>query len=188
MVDVMRMEVWLVRHGTTEFTAQGRFCGWSDPPLNETGRGQARALRPRLESLSFDSVVSSPSLRAVETARLAYGEPVTDDRLRELDFGTLDGQTWVDCAPDIREALSRYDTFEAPGGESVVTLGKRVIAALTDLGPGRHLVVTHGGVIRFVTGLASYFDYPQVTSVTKARLDFVDGVLSTVEVGVLDNR
>lgn len=160
LVDLVTTELWLVRHGETDWSAAHRFCGWSDPPLSRRGRAMAEALRSELEGAGFDSVVSSTSQRAVETARLAYGEPRMDERLRELDFGDLEGLTWKDCAPEIREQLLDYETFRAPNGESVEQLIGRVTEALRELRPGRHLIVTHGGVIRFLLGRAGITDYP----------------------------
>jgi broad specificity phosphatase PhoE len=165
VVDAVTAEIWLVRHGETDWTAARRFCGWSDPPLNERGRSQARALRSSLTGVAFDRVVSSSSIRAVETARIAYGDPATDDRLRELDFGDIEGTTWDECAPDVRATMLDYETFGAPRGETVSALMTRVSAALRDLGDGRHLVVTHGGVIRGLLGRAGVTDYPAPCSV-----------------------
>lgn len=176
VVAGVNAEVWLVRHGETEWTCAGRFCGRSDPPLTERGRADARALRPLLEGEGFDRVVSSPSLRAVETARLAFGEPETESRLQELDFGELEGLTWHESTEELRARLADYETFCAPGGESVAALGERTMEALRDLGPGRHLVVTHGGVIRFVTGLASETSYPRPASLTKVSLEWSNPV------------
>lgn len=171
VVAAVNLDLWLVRHGATDWSAAHRFCGWSDPPLSDEGRAQAMALRPALEGRSFDSVVSSTSIRAIETARLAFGEPRPDERLRELDFGDIEGTTWVDCSPELRAALADYETFEAPNGESVVHLIERVTTALRDLGPGSHLVVTHGGVIRFLLGRAGITDYPPLGSLHRVRLD-----------------
>lgn len=165
-MKAMNMELFLVRHGETEWNATGRFCGHSDPPLTQRGRAQAAALRGLLAGESFDRAVSSPSIRALETTRIVYGEPETDERLRELDFGDLEGLVWSECSPDIRQRLAHYDTFQAPGGESVRALGERVLRALSDLGPGRHLVVTHGGVIRFLAGKAAITEYPKTATLT----------------------
>ena len=162
----MNMELFLVRHGETEWNAAGRFCGHSDPPLTQRGRDEAALLRGLIGRESFDRAVSSPSIRALETARIAYGEPEVDERLRELDFGDLEGLVWSECSAEIRARLGDYDTFQAPGGESVRDLGARVLRVLHDLGAGRHLVVTHGGVIRFLAGKAAVTEYPRTATLT----------------------
>jgi probable phosphoglycerate mutase len=94
-------------------------------------------------------VWTSDLRRAVETATIiASGEPTPDARLRELDFGTLEGKRWNECPADIQAALLAFEGFVAPGGESVEALRVRVGSFLADLPPGDHLIVTHGGVIR----------------------------------------
>jgi probable phosphoglycerate mutase len=97
-----------------------------------------------------ETVWSSDLRRAVETARLVAGEPAIDARLRELDFGDLEGLKWDECARSQRDALRRFEGFIAPGGESVEQLRKRVHAFLTEIQMGIHLLVTHGGVIRLL--------------------------------------
>jgi 2,3-bisphosphoglycerate-dependent phosphoglycerate mutase len=176
LVAQLKLDLWLVRHGETEWNAAGRFCGWSDPPLNPEGRSQASALRKPLTALHFDSFVSSPSKRAAETARLAYGAPLLDERLRELDFGLIEGSTWMDCSADVQERLRDYDTFQAPNGESAAQLSERVLEALLELGSGRHLVFTHGGVIRLLLGRAGETSYPPVGSISRLQLTVEEGV------------
>jgi probable phosphoglycerate mutase len=96
------------------------------------------------------TVCSSDLRRAVETARLACGEPVLDARIRELDFGTLEGLTWSDLSRKVQDALVDFDAFEAPGGETIAGMRGRVFDFLSGLEPGDHLVFTHGGVIRLL--------------------------------------
>lgn len=138
----------VVRHGATDWSDAGRFNGWSDVSLNERGRGQAAALRDHLRPQSFAGVWSSDLSRAVETARHAFGEPERDERLRELDFGALEGKRWGELSGEVQRALVGFDRFEAPGGESVLALRTRLSSFVHRLGGGRHLVFTHGGVIR----------------------------------------
>ena len=146
------MTVWLVRHGATDWTDAGRFNGWTDVPLNERGIEQAHELATTLELSDDVTIWSSDLIRARSTAA-ALGPPRIDARLRELDFGELEGLTWGRCDLATREALVAFDGFVAPGGESVAALGARIDAFLADLfrdgrREGEHVVVTHGGVIR----------------------------------------
>jgi probable phosphoglycerate mutase len=142
--------LWLVRHGVTAWNLEGRLLGWADPPLVEEGRRQAEAARARLGALLPEGgqVWSSDLVRAVDTARIVAGEPTTDPRLRELDFGDLEGSTWSELTGPVRSALLGFDGFEAPGGETAAALATRVATFVDELGPGDHVVVTHGGVIR----------------------------------------
>lgn len=140
--------VWLVRHGETDWNAAGRLQGWSDVSLNSVGRAQAIELRSELSGVPFDCVWSSDLTRAIETATLSSGIPVQDCRLREMHFGDLEGHTWSGLDLDLRATLVDFDRFAAPNGESAAGFTRRVVSFLDDLSSGRHLVFTHGGVIR----------------------------------------
>ncbi|HUL76111.1 MAG TPA: histidine phosphatase family protein [Vicinamibacteria bacterium] len=144
-------ELWLVRHGETEASRGRSLAGWSDVPLTERGEEQATALRPILAGERFDGVWSSDLRRAVATARLAWGEPRQDERLREMSFGSLEGQPWESLDPSLQEGIARFENFAAPGGESFSCLRSRVFAFVEGLRPGRHLVFTHGGVLRVLS-------------------------------------
>jgi probable phosphoglycerate mutase len=146
--------LWLVRHGATAWTEEGRFCGWSDVPLSHLGRHQVSPLRPALDDLEFDSTWASDLSRATESAEIAVGGATSDRRLRELDFGELEGRTWDDCSLAQQEELVGFDGFVAPGGESVAQLESRVRDFIGDLRHGEHLIFTHGGVIRLLGRLA----------------------------------
>ena len=146
----MRTRLWLVRHAETDWSNTGRLCGWADIPLNARGRNQARALAWTLAGRRFTTAWSSDLRRAVETARLSYGNATTDARLRELNFGALEGLRWAELAPPIQEAMLSFDDFAAPDGEAVDALRRRVLAVVVELPPGDHLVFTHGGVIRLL--------------------------------------
>jgi probable phosphoglycerate mutase len=143
------LELWLVRHGESTFNAEGRYAGWSDPPLTEAGEEMAAALTTRLSGIEFDGIWRSDKVRTRETARLAgYADPRIDDRLRELNFGELEGLTYFEAGEEWRERLRSFADFQAPGGESTAQVRARVESFLSDLAQGRHLVFSHGGWIR----------------------------------------
>jgi len=145
------LELWLVRHGETTFSASKRVAGWSDPPLTENGRGQAESLRSLIDGRSFTGVWSSDLRRAVESARLAWGDPCPDRRLRECDFGSLEGCSYEEADSTYGEVFRMFRGFETPGGESHEEFRNRVNACVSELEPGRHLLFVHGGVIRVLT-------------------------------------
>jgi probable phosphoglycerate mutase len=149
-VVAMSVRLWLVRHGATDWGDAGRFLGWSDVPLNALGRRQAGRLGERLAGERFSSVWSSDLRRASDTARLAVGGATPDRRLRELDFGEMEGRRWEECSIETQEGLIAFDGFRAPGGESVAELRNRVLAFAGDLRSGDHLLFTHAGVIRIL--------------------------------------
>jgi len=145
------LELWLVRHGETPASRDRMLAGWTNVPLTEEGERQAAALRPRLAGQAFDSVWASDLDRALRTARLAWGEPRQDARLREMSFGGLEGHAWEALPASERDALARFSGFTAPGGESFEALRTRVLSLVDSLGPGRHLLFTHGGVVRLLS-------------------------------------
>jgi broad specificity phosphatase PhoE len=140
-------QVWLVRHGETEWSKSGRHTGTTDLPLTDTGKDQARALRGMLAGVSPVLVLCSPLTRAQETARLAglRVDEITPD-LAEWNYGAYEGRTtaeirrerpgwslWADGAPD-------GETPEQVGERADRVLG-RVVQAVHD---GPVVVVGHG--------------------------------------------
>ncbi len=138
----------LVRHGETDWNIDRRLQGWSDIDLNPNGRSQAETLSDLLAGETFDTVLSSDLSRALQTARIAGFDPTPLPQLREMDFGELEGIAWDELDHGIRDALVAFDGFRAPGGESAVSFARRVSGVFDGLGPGRHLIVAHGGVLR----------------------------------------
>ena len=141
-------ELWLVRHGETPASRGRTLAGWTDVPLTERGQQQAAALRPVLENEDFDGVWSSDLIRAVTTARLAWGEPKQDRRLREMGFGELEGADFMTLEPKLQDGVLQFNDFAAPGGESLEELHTRVMSFIDVLPMGQHLLFTHGGVVR----------------------------------------
>lgn len=127
-------------------------AGWEDVPLTDHGEHQARALRPVLDGRTFDGVWCSDLRRARTTARLAWaGEVRPDARLREMSFGRLEGRPWDTLDARWQEAMVRFEGFEPPGGETFDDLRRRVLEFVDALPAGRHLVFTHGGVLRLLS-------------------------------------
>ena len=141
----------LVRHGETDWNAEGRLQGQTDTSLNDYGRRQARRLAERLAERPFDALVASDLSRARETAEILaerLGLSVELDRdLREKDWGSWEGLT-----------AAERDRVEFVG-ESTEAHRARTLAAL-HRAAGRHpdgsvLVVTHGGSIRRIQAAAT---------------------------------
>jgi probable phosphoglycerate mutase len=143
-------EAWLVRHGATEWSENGRHTGVSDIPLLDEGRRQAERLRPMLARRRFELVLSSPLQRAVETARLAGFETGLefDPDLVEWDYGEYDGLT----SAQIRAQNPGWVLWQTggPGGETpdhVAARADRIIARLRQV-PGDVLLFSHGHFLR----------------------------------------
>lgn len=167
------IELWLVRHGETDWNLNHLLQGWVNTPLNSTGRRQSRELAGRLRGRRFSGVWSSDLDRAVETAQLAYGEPTRNMALRELDFGDIQGLSWQRLPVELREKMIAFQDFAAPGGESHRQMEDRVLSFLCGLVDGVHLVFTHGGVIRMLRRLCGDDDrFPGQCEIT--RLDWTN--------------
>lgn len=145
-----RLEIWMIRHGETTANAERNISGWSDVPLTDRGQEQARYVRSWLEGVEFDGVWSSDLVRAVSTARIAFGEPRIDRRLREMHFGNLEGRNFEEVDALHKESLLEFERFDAPSGETMAQFRERLLDFVGDLPDGRHLLFTHGGVIRML--------------------------------------
>lgn len=143
-------ELWLIRHGETEWSATGRHTGRTNIPLTAVGERQAAALGRRLASRSFALVLISPLTRAVETCRIAgYGDvsQFTDDLL-EWDYGAYEGRTTA----DIRTEVPGWTiwTGNPPGGETIGQVGRRVATVIDQAtaAGGDVALFAHGHVLR----------------------------------------
>jgi probable phosphoglycerate mutase len=165
------LELWLVRHGESTFNAEGRFAGWSNPPLTLAGEAMARALVSRLAGIPFDGVWRSDLLRARETARLAgFPDAPVDVRLREINFGDLEGRTYLEMGEEWQSRLQSFANFVAPKGESTAEVRGRAEAFVGELAPGRHLIFSHGGWIRTLMAACGADRFPDKAELV--RLDW----------------
>jgi broad specificity phosphatase PhoE len=143
-------EIWLIRHGETEWSRTGRHTGRTDVELTDHGREQARALRRGLEGHDFDRVLTSPLSRAGETCELAgLGEGAErSEPLMERDYGAYEGLT----TPQIRERHPGWVLWRdgCPGGETAADVGDRVDPLVAELLKARSDVAlfAHGHVLR----------------------------------------
>jgi broad specificity phosphatase PhoE len=148
------VELWLVRHGETEWSKRLRHTGRTDVPLTDPGRRRARGLKSYLDPRSFDKVLASPLVRARETAELAGFTTAAielDNDLMEWDYGTFEGQTTADLA----HRLGSFSiwTTPVPEGESLGDVGARadrVLRQLANTG-SRCLLFSHAHFLRILT-------------------------------------
>src|SRR5215213_4031309 len=149
MTDHPETQVWLVRHGETEWSRDGRHTSTTDLPLTDEGRRVAESLRNRLHHESFSLVLTSPRRRARDTARLTgHGGARHDDDLAEWDYGELEGLT----TPEIRETDPGWSIWQGavPGGESAAQVTERLnrVVARCRSADGRVLLFGHGHALR----------------------------------------
>ena len=149
-------ELWLVRHGQTDWNTEFRIQGSIDKPLNATGIEQAHELAQKLADTHFDAIYSSPAKRAHQTASAIaqlLGLPIrTDDRLKEINLGLWEGLTWQQVQDRYPEMFAKRRSdpvhFAPEGAETYGDLVRRMVQAANDIAlahPGeRVLVVSHG--------------------------------------------
>ena len=148
-VSLQPVPFWFLRHGETDWNAQGISQGNVDIPLNAVGIAQARAAAERLRYRGIATIVSSPLSRARVTAELvgeALGQPIAIDRdLREVAFGVQEGQKMSGWFADWVSGR-----FTPEGAESFATLQHRAVAAANraTAQPPAVLVVAHGALFR----------------------------------------
>jgi probable phosphoglycerate mutase len=155
-------DLFLVRHGETEWSRSGRHTGWTDVPLTEHGRAEARRLVPLIRSNRIGAAFVSPLRRARETARLiGLPDARVDADLREWDYGGYEGVT----TPEIQQSRPGWFLFTdgvAPGppdhpGETPEQVGERADRMLAKADAvlagteGAVVLIAHGHFLRVLT-------------------------------------
>jgi probable phosphoglycerate mutase len=148
-----------IRHGETAWNVDTRIQGQLDIPLNTMGRWQASRVAQALAEESIQAIYASDLLRAWETAGAiaeATGLPLqAHEGLRERGFGDFQGKTFAEIEAlwpeQSRQWRARHPEWAPPGGESLIALRARIVAAASELA-ARHLgeqivLVAHGGVM-----------------------------------------
>lgn len=196
--QTLMTELWLLRHGETEWNADGRVQGHIDVALSPKGIGQAFRVAERLAGMKvrFDGLYSSDLERARETARpiaQALGlQLVLEPRIREIDAGRLSGLLRAETAklfPAYHLAIQLDPWYTArPGGESMAEVAARFLDFAYSLPAGRFLLVAHGGVVR--AALKSLLEMQDdswrrfnIANTSITRLSIEDGRGSALSVG-----
>lgn|SRR6185437_7585980 len=144
-------ELWLIRHGETEWSRNRKHTSRTDVGLTELGRQRAEELRDYLAGTKFTAVFTSPMKRARETCAIAgFGEVAKiDEGLREWDYGVQEGRT----TEEIRAETPGWSVWkdEIVGGETVERVGERadgVIERALGAGGGRVALFAHAHILR----------------------------------------
>ena len=146
------MNIYLVRHGETDYNINNLLQGTSDISLNNTGIKQAHILKEQIKDLKFDFIYSSPLQRALTTAKILNSElnlPIyVHDNLKERSFGCLEGINGKDY--DIKLFWDYNKNYKYKDVETIQDFFKRVHSFLDDIsskyGDKNILIVTHNGV------------------------------------------
>ena len=158
------MTIYIVRHGETNANEYGYLQGWTDDPLNENGRKLALITGQGMRGIRFDCCISSPLLRAKETAELILCHsgndiPVTfDDRIKEINMGDWERKKFRpgEREIDVHEIKMFFtDPFHfagCPNGENIAQVCERTQSFLKELikrdDDKTYLVTTHGFALR----------------------------------------
>lgn len=149
-------ELWLLRHGATEWALNGRHTGRTDLPLLPEGEAEARALAPLLAEHRFNAVFTSPLQRARRTCELAGlgAQAEIEPDLREWDYGDYEGITTA----DIRRSVPDWTVFShpCPDGESIDQVRERcerlIERCLLRADGGKVALFAHGHILRSLAG------------------------------------
>lgn len=161
LADTPVLDIYLARHGQTDWNLEKRLQGGTDNPLNDTGRQQARQLGDKLAGVPITAVYSSGLVRARETAALALpavkATPLA--ALSERSFGKFEGmyEDGRDAAMSAEfKARGSQPDDTLDGGESLNSQAERVARAIDQIRHGKAkgsvLVVSHGGVTPLILG------------------------------------
>ncbi|MCW2600578.1 MAG: Phosphoglycerate mutase [Frankiales bacterium] len=143
-------EIWVVRHGETEWSRTGQHTGRTDLPLLPEGEEMALALKPKLDR-PWALVLSSPLQRARRTAELAGLTPVLDDDLMEWDYGPAEGRTTAQMSVE-----SPWTVWgeQVPLGETLEQVAERARRVLARLPTGGDVcLIAHGHMLRVLTAV-----------------------------------
>ena len=158
------MLIYIIRHGETDANLEGRLQGWNNNPLNESGIRLAKIVGQNMKDIKFDKCISSPLIRAKDTARLLLEEsgndiPIeTDERIKEISMGEWEDRDFVSLKEEVgEEGLKPFfeDPFDfpgCPGGETIKTVCERTQEFLKELikkdDDKTYLIATHGCALR----------------------------------------
>jgi broad specificity phosphatase PhoE len=187
--------VYLIRHGSTELSAEDRFAGSVDVLLSDDGKEQARRLGVRLAEQPIVAVYASPMKRTVATAeRIAapHSLPVeTVDAVREIAHGRWEGKTRAEVEKEWCDEYERWEhdpyTFAPVGGESGLQVTARALPALMQLveahRDAQFAVISHKATIRLLLCTLLAFDPRRY----RDRLDQSPAALNVLDFQDLDH-
>lgn len=154
------MNIWIARHGQTDYNKDMLMQGRSDAPLNENGIAQAKAMRVMIGDVRFDAVYSSPLVRARKTAQILGNVPESelhiDPRIIEVDFGRYELHRYYLLGPRMISYWLLPELLPAPKTvEPVSSMVERSVSFLKELEQQDYenvLVTCHGGIMRALCG------------------------------------
>lgn len=130
------MKIYITRHSKTIWNEEHRLQGWKDSPLTKEGIEDAMLLKKRLQTIPIDVCISSPIKRAYTTATILFDQVLTDERLKEMNFGDYEGKK----VSELSAYQAYYDLWHCPyaklrlpNGESLLEVQTRLRSCIDDL-------------------------------------------------------
>jgi len=157
-------EIYLIRHGETEWSASGQHTSFTDISLTPEGQVQAQRLAERLKTIPLNAIYVSPLKRALQTCAIAgyAGEAIVEPRLVECNYGAYEGIT----SKEIHKHKPLWNLFidGSPGGESPEAIQHRAQAVVESMQkiPGPIALFSHGHFLRAIA--VSYLGLPIATA------------------------
>jgi len=179
------MDIYVTRHGETDYNVQKRYAGSTDIPLNDNGIYQARELANKLASTEFDIIITSPLLRAKQTAEIIHnsnGVPmIVIHEFAEINMGIYEGLTRDEARtqyPDIWARLGSRPSDDAPtGGETHRQFDARVANGIAKLkvnhSENRVFLVCHAFVARVINKQIKGLSFEDMHAFTLDNCDIV---------------
>ena len=199
------MNIYIIRHGETDWNAQRKLQGQADVPLNEKGRRLAALTAEAMKDISFAEAYSSPLVRAMETAKTILGSRdipiIQDNRLMEISFGSFEGEEMKPENPRLQgngfmNFFTAPDQYIAPtGGETFLQVCERTtqfleeLAARRDLEGKNVLVASHGAAIKgmlsslYLTDISDFWHGGVHKNCAVSLIRVRDGQMTLVEDG-----
>ena len=153
-------KLYLIRHAKTTHVDEKKYCGFTDPPLNDEGIKQAVALSDCLRNTKIDKIYSSDLKRSIQTAELVFSGRDIEKyaEFREMNFGAFEDMTCEEITKKFGELYDNWidnmETAKVPEGESMQDLQKRANEKLTEIIKENKdktiALVSHGGPIRAI--------------------------------------
>ena len=155
------MDIYVVRHGQTDWNQKGILLGSTDMGLNEIGKEQALQLKKKLKHIKFDHVISSDLKRTIETAKIVANNFIKNSKLRERNYGILEGT----CPENISKYWDVTQNLQDCEVEPIKDFLNRVFTELDFIiekyeSSDNILIITHYGVVMAITAyFSNKYDY-----------------------------
>ncbi len=190
----------LIRHGQTDLNIQMKYCGYSNPSLNEEGKQQVKHTKKSLNEIDVDVLFSSDLLRTMETAQIIFPNMVIqqEERLREYNFGVFEGLTYGEIMEEYADIYTEWIDDPSkrviPDGDSFISFSQRVREGLDSiLSQNKHrtiVLVTHSGPIRLMLSDVLKYDTDKFWKIKQdnAALNIINYNGLNAKVEIINNQ